>query len=759
MRKTAFLMMAALSLAPLMAETLQDIADNLKVVQRTAGQKLELPTVPGGEVRLLGADYEQIIRPDGSIITPLTDTTVKVSFVVSKDGKEAVSRDYDVTVPGLQAVAADTNPAPQVVPALLNWAGSTGKYQLGSFVKIATDAPFAASFVAELEEMLQCKADLVPVGTKADITLSISSNEVLGKEGYTLDITQDKGIAAAAATETGLYWATRSILQMLQQGNGAAPCGRALDIPRYQVRSFLLDVGRLPIPLSYVKDVVKYMAWFKMNDLHIHLNDNYVFHEKYVDAGEDPFVKSYTAFRLESSMKGANGQSLTADDLSYTKQEFSDFIDFAQQRGVNIVPEFDTPAHALSFTRVRPDLIYKSRNKRGCEMLDAANPETLKFVEKVFDEYLLPQNEQKAVFGECSVMHVGADEFHGDAEHYRAYTDALLKMVQGKGYTPRVWGSLNTKKGNTPVHSKGVQMNLWNGGWAKAWDSINQGFDVINTNDGALYIVPFAPYYRMDARHGWVHEHWKVNQIADQTIPSGHPQLLGAAFGIWNDMIDREYVGYSAYDIWHMFSKSVDVLAGKMWGSDERRSSYPEHQTLLSSLNKVPCLNPYALWENGASFSCKPETLPYEIGKPSMGPDYVLNMELMLKEAPKPGEEQVLLKGDSGVFCAALSDGSIGFRRSDSMEFSFNCKLPVGEKVRLQLVGKPGSTQLFINGTPAGTCTNTRFANMKEGIINTFVLPLDMLGSSFKGEVYSMEVKHNTPAGPTVDPNLLPKKK
>ena len=758
MRKTTFLLMAALSVTPLMAETLQEIANNLPIAPRVSGQKLEIPAVPGAEVRLLGADYEQLIRPDGSVVTPLTDTDVKVSFVVSKNGEEAVSRDYDVTVPGAQNPAAGANPAPQVIPALLNWVGGTGEYKLGSFVRVAADVPFAPEFAAELEEMLQCKVDLVPAGEQADIRLGITNNATLGKEGYTLDIS-DKGIAAGAPTETGLYWATRSVLQMLQKGNGALPCGSALDIPRYQVRSFLFDVGRLPIPMSYVKDVVKYMAWYKMNDLHIHLNDNYIFHEEYVDKGENPFEKSYSAFRLESDMVGKNGTRLTADDLSYTKDEFREFIAFAKARGVNVIPEFDTPAHALSFTRVRPDLIYKSHNKRGCEMLDASNPETLKFVETVFDEYLLPQNGQKPVFDGCDVVHVGADEFHGNAEHYRAYADGILKMVQGKGYTPRIWGSLNTKKGNTPVHSKGVQMNLWNGGWAKAWDSINQGFDVINTNDGALYIVPFASYYRMDARHGWVHEHWKVNNIAGEVIPTGHPQLLGAAFGIWNDMIDQRYVGYGAYDIWHMITNSVDVLAGKMWGSDTNTTKYSEHKELIKSINKVPGVNPYALWADGDTYSCTPKALPYEIGKPCMGPDYELTIELALKEAPVAGEEQVLLKGDSGVFCAALRDGTIGFRRSDSMEFSFNCKLPVGEKVTLKLVGKPGSTQLFLNDQPAGQCTLTRFHRKPEGLINTFVLPLETLGSSFKGDVYSLQVKHNTPAGPTIDPNLLPKKK
>ena len=73
--------------------------------------------------------------------------------------------------------------------------------------------------------------------------------------------------------------------------------------------------------------------------------------------------------------------------------------------------------------------------------------------------------------------------------------------------------------------------------------------------------------------------------------------------------------------------------------------------------------------------------------------------------------------------------------------------------------GKPGSTQLLLNGKPAGQCTLTRFHRNPEGLINTFVLPLDVIGSSFKGKVYRLEVKHTAPAGPTVDPNLLPKKK
>jgi hypothetical protein len=58
-----------------------------------------------------------------------------------------------------------------------------------------------------------------------------------------------------------------------------------------------------------------------------------------------------------------------------------------------------------------------------------------------------------------------------------------------------------------------------------------------------------------------------------------------------------------------------------------------------------------------------------------------------------------------------------------------------------------------MDGQPCGPCTMTRFHRKSEGLVNTFVLPLDEVGTSFKGKVYSLEVKHTTPAGPTPDPN------
>ena len=79
------------------------------------------------------------------------------------------------------------------------------------------------------------------------------------------------------------------------------------------------------------------------------------------------------------------------------------------------------------------------------------------------------------VFDKDTVVHVGADEYTAAPEAYRKFADDMLKYVQDSGRTPRIWGSLSTIKGETSVRSEGVQMNLWNFGWAKYGQDVRAG--------------------------------------------------------------------------------------------------------------------------------------------------------------------------------------------------------------------------------------------------------------------------------------------
>ncbi len=746
----------AVSPLPSLGQSLQQLADSMQITPPAAGDRqLVLPTIPGAEVQFLGCDYEQIINAKGEISPLLCDTPVRVCFTVRRGEEEVTSRDYELTIQAAEPTEATKatgtaeggNAKPRVIPELLEWQGGSGTYELSDCImgcgrvaeELAQD--IKALFGKEMEVV---QGQETPGKGCIHLALMKAPADEM-EEAYSLSITPE-GVRISASSDKGLYWGTRSLLQMLKQGNGTAPCGRAVDFPRYPVRAFMLDVGRLPMPLEDIRAIIRTMSWYKMNELQLHLNDNYIFHEHYVDAGEDPFARSYSAFRLESTMRGKDGTPLTAQDLHYTKEEFAELVRYASRYGVSIIPEFDTPGHALSFTRVRPELIYQgpmSKPKRRCEMLDAANPESLRFAAEVWDEYLL-RNEATntpAVFADCPVVHVGADEFFGDKEDYRAFADGILRHVLSRGYTPRIWGSLHAKKGTTPVVSEGVQMNLWSGGWAKAWDSIRQGYDIINTDDSALYIVPFAGYYRMDRNHRKVYENWQVNRIHGQLVPAGHPQLLGAMFAIWQDECDKLHNGYMCYDYWPSLTGSIDVLSERMWGQPKAPRSFDEHRELVQAIGPAPRAD--ILHRCGAEskvLDLTPTALPHQLGLGSLGPDYHLTLELSLQEASE-GEEQVLLSSPAGQLLAAGKDGCVAFRRADTMLFTFaGARLPVGERVKLELIGAPGNTQLLINGQPAGTLTLTTHHGRTEKLMSTFILPLEVLGESFRGSVHSMKL-------------------
>ena len=455
---------------------------------------------------------------------------------------------------------------------------------LATFSLLALEKPATVPEVTRWESgngVLKLPADVKRiVETKLD-----KAAKDLGTEGYTIDIGPRK-IRITAATQTGLFYAAQTVKQMVKTSGGNLPQGKITDVPKFRVRGFVFDVGRLPVPIEFLYEVVDIMASYKMNDLQLHLNDNYIWHEDYVKQGKDPFKESYAAFRLESKLKG-----LTAKDVSYTKKDFMDLVAYAKKKGVNIVPEFDMPGHALALTRVRPDLIYQGpmphHPERRCEMMDAANPETLKFAGELFDEYLLAEKGKKrAVFADCPVVHIGSDEFFGSAESYRRFVDGLLGHVQSRKYTPRVWGSLRRKPGKTPVRSEGVQMNIWSMDWGRAKESIDLGYDIINTFDRQLYLVPTANYYRMDRNLKGLWENWQPNVIGPDTIDPENPHFLGASWACWNDMIGPKHNGYTYKDLKETIENVCGVLSEKMWRGEKPPRSFEAHQEVLKSLRK-----------------------------------------------------------------------------------------------------------------------------------------------------------------------------
>ncbi len=118
------------------------------------------------------------------------------------------------------------------------------------------------------------------------------------------------------------------------------------------------------------------------------------------------------------------------------------------------------------------------------------------------------------------------------------------------------------------------------------------GYDLINTLDSDVYIVPTAGYYANYLNAQRLYNNWEPNSIGGTYIPAGDDQMLGGAYAIWNDAIDKRDAKVSEYDVFDRFFKPLPALAEKMWGDGEDKT-FNELNELSAITGTAPNTNPY----------------------------------------------------------------------------------------------------------------------------------------------------------------------
>lgn len=231
-------------------------------------------------------------------------------------------------------------------------------------------------------------------------------------ESYTLDVTSS-GATLTAPGPLGILHGFETFLQLVQATpNGfAAPAVHIEDKPRFPWRGLMIDVSRHFVPLDVIKRNIDAMAAAKLNVLHLHLSD---------DQG----------FRIESK-EFPKLQQLGSDGLYFTQAEIRDLIDYAADRGIRIVPEFDMPGHATSWFVGYPEISsgpgpYSIERKWGVfdPAMDPTREETYKFLDKFIGEMseLFPDR----------YFHIGGDEVNGKQWDANPKIQAFMRAHQIK---------------------------------------------------------------------------------------------------------------------------------------------------------------------------------------------------------------------------------------------------------------------------------------------------------------------------------------
>ncbi|HKT90506.1 MAG TPA: family 20 glycosylhydrolase, partial [Candidatus Sulfotelmatobacter sp.] len=358
-------------------------------------------------------------------------------------------------------------------------------------------------------------------------------------ESYELTVTA-AGAQLNAPTALGAIRGLQTFLQLVEitPSGFAAPAVTIKDQPRFPWRGLLIDVSRHFIPIDVLKRNIDGMAAVKMNVLHWHLSD---------DQG----------FRVESK----KFPKLTGDGsggLYYTQAEIRDFIEYAHQRGIRVMPEFDMPGHSRSWVIGYPDLASGPGPytlESGDPILDPTRESTYKFLEKFIEEMakLFPD----------AYFHIGGDEVDGkqwDAnpkiqefkqahgmknnQDLQAYFNQRLEKIVAKNHKIMVgWDEILH-----PDLPKNIVVQSWRGQQSLAI-AAQQGYRGLLSYGYYLDLMwPASRHYAVDPMSG----------AAANLTPEQKALILGGESCQWAEWVTPENVDS------HIWPRNA-VVAERLW--------------------------------------------------------------------------------------------------------------------------------------------------------------------------------------------------
>jgi hexosaminidase len=223
--------------------------------------------------------------------------------------------------------------------------------------------------------------------------------DTLGEsEAYRLEINPSQA-RLHSETVVGALRGLQTFLQLVVPGERrfAAPAVRIEDEPRFRWRGLLMDVTSHFMPVPVIERNLDAMEAVKLNVFHWHLTD---------DQG----------WRVESKRYPKLHELGSGGDY-YTQAEIRHLLDYAHDRGIRIVPEFDMPGHCATLLIGYP------------ELASAPGPYSIIRTFGIYDPVLDPTRESVYQFldgliGEMAALfpdrhfHIGGDEVNG--KHWKA---------------------------------------------------------------------------------------------------------------------------------------------------------------------------------------------------------------------------------------------------------------------------------------------------------------------------------------------------
>jgi hexosaminidase len=364
-------------------------------------------------------------------------------------------------------------------------------------------------------------------------------------ESYELTVS-DSGAKLTAPTPLGVLHGLETFLQLVQPSatGFSVPAVTIKDQPRFPWRGLMFDVSRHFIPIDVLKRNLDAMAAVKMNVLHWHLSD---------DQG----------FRVESK-KFPKLTGMGSDGMYYTQDEIREFIAYAHDRGIRVMPEFDIPGHSRSWFLGYPELSsgpgpYTLEGGGIDPIMDPTQESTYKFLERFIAEMakLFPD----------AYFHIGGDEVNGkqwDAnpkiqafvhahnmknnQDLQAYFNQRLQKIVNKNHKIMIgWDEILH-----PDLPKTITVQSWRGQKSLA-EAAKQGYSGLLSFGYYLDLMwPASRHYAVDPTSG----------EAANLNPEEQKLILGGEACQWAEWVTPENIDS------HIWPRNA-VIAERLWSPQQ----------------------------------------------------------------------------------------------------------------------------------------------------------------------------------------------
>ncbi len=403
-------------------------------------------------------------------------------------------------------------------------------------------------------------------GYNCNFTTEFNRDESLPDDHFRI-VVHKQNIAINYNNKRSMIYANQ-IIKQLKKENNSIPCMEIYDYPKYTWRGMHLDVSRHFFDVGFVMQYIDVLSYYRLNYFHLHLTDDQGWR---IEIDKYPELTKHGAYRIDESGETYGG--------FFTKNDLKKIIEYAAEKGIEVVPEIDMPGHMQAAVSTYNYLSCKDEethvwSKWGVSenVLCPGKKTTYEFAYNVLDEIidLFPSR----------FIHIGGDEC--PKENWK-HCSKCQKVIRDKNlkdenelqahFIKDICGYLHGKGKIALGWDEILEGDLQTEAWIMAWrnegavkNALEKGFKTIVTPNNTLYFD-----WKQTAEEGEKGGFGVINTKKVYTFdpnPDNSNLIAGAQANLWTELIPTPERAF------YMLFPRVAALAEMTWGTNNHWNSF-----------------------------------------------------------------------------------------------------------------------------------------------------------------------------------------